>query len=71
VARIEMEPQRRSVLAAVGQIARELHLATIVEGVERSDQRRLLLELGFTTAQGFLLGRPADLPSALGVRQVA
>jgi diguanylate cyclase (GGDEF)-like protein/PAS domain S-box-containing protein len=71
VARIEMEPQRRSVLAAVGQIARELRLVTIVEGVERSDQRRLLLDLGFTTAQGYLLGRPGELQAALGVRKVA
>ena len=64
VARIDTEAQRRGVLTAVGQIARELHLDTIVEGVERDEQRRILLELGFTTAQGYLLGRPGDLSVA-------
>jgi diguanylate cyclase (GGDEF)-like protein/PAS domain S-box-containing protein len=65
VARIDTDAQRRGVLAAVGQIARELHLDTIVEGVERLEQRRTLLELGFTTAQGYLLGMPSELDVAL------
>ena len=65
VARIDTEAQRRGVLTAVGQIARELHLDTIVEGVERPEQRRILLELGFKTAQGYLLGMPSALDVAL------
>ena len=65
VATIDQDPQRRRVLKALGKVARELGLDTIVEGVERSAQRQILLELGFRTAQGYLLGRPAALDSAL------
>ena len=72
VATIDQDPQRRRVLKALSKVARELGLETIVEGVERPAQRQILLELGFRTAQGYLLGRPSVLDHALtGVLPVA
>ena len=46
-------------------LARSLGLRTVVEGVERPEQLRVIAELGCDDAQGFYLGRPttvADLP---------
>ena len=65
VERIAEEPQRREVLRAIAHIAAQLGLQTIAEGVERPEQRELLIEIGFRHAQGFLFSQPVDLPSAL------
>jgi sensor c-di-GMP phosphodiesterase-like protein len=43
-------------------MAQSLKLAVVAEGVETQAQIDLLLSLGCTTVQGFLLGRP--LPAA-------
>ena len=43
-------------------MAHSLKLAVVAEGVETQAQVDLLLSLGCTTVQGFLLGRP--LPAA-------
>jgi predicted signal transduction protein with EAL and GGDEF domain len=39
-------------------MAKSLNLTVVAEGVETQAQMELLLSLGCTTAQGFLLGRP-------------
>ena len=46
-------------------LANELDLALTAEGVETEDQRRALLALGCTQAQGFLFARPAPLGDLL------
>jgi diguanylate cyclase (GGDEF)-like protein/PAS domain S-box-containing protein len=61
VERVHEEPQRQEVMRAIGHIAEKLSLETIVEGVEHESQRRMLLELGFRRAQGFLFSRPVPL----------
>jgi EAL domain-containing protein (putative c-di-GMP-specific phosphodiesterase class I) len=43
-------------------MAQSLKLAVVAEGVETQAQIDLLLSLGCTTVQGFMLGRP--LPAA-------
>ena len=63
---IHDEPQRQEVLRAIGHIAEKLNLETIVEGVEREEQRVVLLELGFRQAQGFLFSPAVPLAEALG-----
>jgi diguanylate cyclase (GGDEF)-like protein len=63
---IHHEPQRQEVLRAIGHIAEKLNLETIVEGVEREEQRVALLELGFRQAQGFLFSPAVPLADALG-----
>lgn len=62
-ARIDTDPPRRALIAAMRQFADDLGLSVIAEGVEREAQLELLLELGVTYGQGYLLGRPAPLPS--------
>jgi diguanylate cyclase (GGDEF)-like protein len=52
----------RAITRAIIAMAQSLKLAVVAEGVETQAQIDLLLELGCTTVQGFLLGRP--LPAA-------
>lgn len=66
VEHVHDEPQRQEVLRAIGHIASKLGVETIVEGIEREEQRDALLALGFRYAQGFLFARPAPLAEALG-----
>jgi EAL domain-containing protein (putative c-di-GMP-specific phosphodiesterase class I) len=52
------------------QMARRLGLDCVAEGVETSDQSRVLLQRGCTAAQGFFLCpplAPAELEAALSV----
>jgi EAL domain-containing protein (putative c-di-GMP-specific phosphodiesterase class I) len=65
VERVDHEPQRREVILAVEHIATKLGLETIVEGIEREEQRVTLLELGFCRAQGYLFAPPLPLLAAL------
>jgi EAL domain-containing protein (putative c-di-GMP-specific phosphodiesterase class I) len=65
VERVDVEPQRQEVLRAIGHIATKLGLETIVEGIEREEQRIALRELGFCHAQGYLFAAPLPLAEAL------
>ena len=47
-------------LAGILSLGRHLGLTTVAEGIEREDQRRLLVELGCDLGQGYLLSRPLD-----------
>ena len=51
-------PDGRAVIAAILAMADALGLDTVAEGVERRAEAEALAELGCTTAQGFLFGRP-------------
>lgn len=58
----------RTIVSAVTAIAGRLGMATVAEGIETSEQRAAVEELGCTHAQGFLFARPmpADrVPAAL------
>jgi EAL domain-containing protein (putative c-di-GMP-specific phosphodiesterase class I) len=44
-------------------LAKQLSLTTRAEGVETEDQLEILFKLGCDEVQGFLLGKPMDLPS--------
>ena len=65
VERVDVEPQRQEVLRAIDHIATKLGLETIVEGIEREEQRIALRELGFCRAQGYLFAAPLPLAEAL------
>lgn len=52
------KPNLRTILASVIQMARDLGLSTLAEGVETGDELRLLKELGCEHVQGFLLAKP-------------
>ena len=68
VEHVDDEPQRQEVLRAIGQIAHKLGVETIVEGIERVEQRDVLLGLGFCRAQGFLWSPAVPLAQALAAR---
>jgi diguanylate cyclase (GGDEF)-like protein len=53
---------RRGVLRGLARLAVETGAHTIAEGIESVDDLRLVRELGFNAAQGFLLREPAATP---------
>jgi predicted signal transduction protein with EAL and GGDEF domain len=68
VERVGVEPQRQEVLRAISNIATKLGVETIVEGIEREEQREALMALRFCRAQGFLFAPPLPLADALALR---
>ncbi|MFM7314060.1 MAG: putative bifunctional diguanylate cyclase/phosphodiesterase, partial [Cyanobium sp.] len=55
------DPRRLVMLRTVVQLAQQLQLELVVEGVETCRQRDVLLEMGCDLAQGYLFGAPAPL----------
>ena len=53
------------------RLAHDLHLSTIAEGIEDSQQRDRLTGLGCDSAQGFLLSRPLDASVAQQIAEAA
>jgi predicted signal transduction protein with EAL and GGDEF domain len=66
VARLLDDARRLSVVKTIGQLARNLGMTTIVEGIETEAQARAVRRLGFRYAQGHLFAAPL---SAAGVAQ--
>lgn len=60
--------ERPGVLRSLCLIGREAGAVTVAEGVETAESLRLVTEVGFTAAQGFVLGRP-DGAFAVGSRR--
>jgi diguanylate cyclase (GGDEF)-like protein len=56
------EGGRRAVIRALVEFARSNGAAIIAEGIETEAELASLRELGVELGQGYLLGRPADLP---------
>lgn len=56
---IDSTQSNRAIVSAVREMARELGIEVIAEGVERIEEFDTLVELGCERMQGFLLGRPA------------
>ena len=51
----------RDVLAAIKGLCDHLHLRCVVEGIESPGQLELVRELGYSEAQGYLLGAPVPV----------
>jgi EAL domain-containing protein (putative c-di-GMP-specific phosphodiesterase class I) len=47
----------RTTLNAIAQLARSLGMDTVVEGIEREDERQWLHAMGFRLGQGYLFGK--------------
>lgn len=58
VADIEVRPDARAIVGAVIQLAHQLGLRVVAEGVETEGQRDILLVLQCDELQGYLLARP-------------
>lgn len=52
----------RALAAALTSFGFEIHCTVLAEGIETEDQLALLMALGVSLGQGFLLGRPAPPP---------
>ena len=55
----------KAVFDAVMDLALQIGMDVVVEGVETKDQARLLRRLGVRNVQGFLFGRPMPAEEAL------
>jgi EAL domain-containing protein (putative c-di-GMP-specific phosphodiesterase class I) len=62
---------RRAVLASVAQLARPFGARVVAEGVETEEDLQALRRLGLNLVQGYLLGRPATVPTAEPTRVAA
>lgn len=62
VAGMDRHRGRRAAVAALAQLARELGIVLVAEGIETEGELRLARELGVPLGQGFLLGAPAEHP---------
>jgi PAS domain S-box-containing protein len=62
---IHEDPVKRAVVAGMLGVASQIGGKVIAEGVETQDELRVLMDLGVEWAQGYHLGRPGPLPSAL------
>ena len=61
---IERDPSRRTLVGGLLPVAEGMGAQVVAEGIEGAAQLEVLRELGVPLGQGFLLGRPAELPSA-------
>jgi EAL domain-containing protein (putative c-di-GMP-specific phosphodiesterase class I) len=50
---------KQHILGSLVQIARDLGIATVAEGVETAEEQEACLQLGFELGQGFYFGKPA------------
>jgi diguanylate cyclase (GGDEF)-like protein len=66
VARLGTDPADSAIVSAVMALGHALGLAVIAEGVETTEQLRILADLGCDAAQGYLFARPippSELPA--------
>jgi PAS domain S-box-containing protein len=59
VARVHLDPARRSLITALVLLALDLGAAVTAEGVEEPGELETLRDLGIDHVQGYLLGRPS------------
>ena len=67
---IEGGGKAQKLLASVLEIARQMELKIVVEGVETEAQTKILTSLNVETVQGFYFGRPMPLGDALAAFEV-
>ena len=58
---IDRDRKRRAVVKGIVDMSRELETRVIAEGIEREEERAVLLDLGVTLAQGWLFGKPHEV----------
>jgi EAL domain-containing protein (putative c-di-GMP-specific phosphodiesterase class I)/DNA-binding NarL/FixJ family response regulator len=61
---IERDRSHQALAAGLISFAKKIEATIVAEGIERRAQLHALRELGVSCGQGFLLARPAPLPSA-------
>ncbi|MDI6099121.1 bifunctional diguanylate cyclase/phosphodiesterase [Actinoplanes sp. NEAU-A12] len=69
VAGVETSTEAAAVVRTTVDLARNLHLTVVAEGVESEPQRRALWALGCVAGQGHLFARPYSAARFLGILQ--
>lgn len=54
------DPQKREMCQVVMNLANRFGITAVAEGVETADDLRVLMEIGYPVAQGFLFARPLE-----------
>lgn len=57
----EASPQRQDMVKALVNMALDLNILTIAEGIEKPEEASVCSEMGFQYGQGYLFGRPAPV----------
>jgi diguanylate cyclase (GGDEF)-like protein/PAS domain S-box-containing protein len=65
VAGLLTDHRDRAIVSAITQLAHDLGLRVVAEGVETAEQAARLRELGCDVGQGYYFGRPMPLPDLL------
>jgi diguanylate cyclase (GGDEF)-like protein len=60
MAGVSANPEDRAIVRAIGNLARDLAMDTVAEGIETRDQLVHAREAGFTNVQGYLFSRPVS-----------
>jgi diguanylate cyclase (GGDEF)-like protein/PAS domain S-box-containing protein len=58
---INVRPEARAMAAAILQLSAAIGATSVAEGVETEAEAATLLEIGYTTGQGFLFARPMSI----------
>ncbi len=67
VSTAETDRHSLAVLRGITQLAQDMRIAILAEGVETQDQLDLVAAIGCDAAQGYLIGRPERRPVAAAV----
>jgi len=63
---VDQDPARHGLAIAFNQLAVSMGWTVVAEGIERVEELEVCSSIGITYGQGYLLGRPAPLPSQRG-----
>jgi diguanylate cyclase (GGDEF)-like protein len=58
---VDSRPEARAMAAAILQVSGAIGARIVAEGIETEAEAATLLDLGYTTAQGYLFGRPMPI----------
>ena len=67
VAKMAESPEATAIVRTIVELARQLNLRVVAEGVETAEQRAVLTRLGCDSAQGFHFFRPMPAEKIVGV----
>jgi diguanylate cyclase (GGDEF)-like protein/PAS domain S-box-containing protein len=63
------DPRDRAIVSAITQLAHDLGLRVVAEGIETAEQALLLREIGCDVGQGYFFARPGPMPPAGSAHQ--
>jgi EAL domain-containing protein (putative c-di-GMP-specific phosphodiesterase class I) len=61
---VHVNTRHMSIMRTILELARDLGIATVAEGVEKVEQLRMLRKLGCKQAQGYYFSKPVDADAA-------